>query len=113
MDAAAHFWAAALSRPVDLGHPMNRDNYRMLTTPPDEPIVEIQRVDHESRVHIDVETDDIPAEVRRLERLGAAVVDRPERWVIGDGCDTGIAWPRSRGEPVPTNYSQASFACAI
>jgi pimeloyl-ACP methyl ester carboxylesterase len=26
--------------------------------------------------------DDIPAEVRRLERLGATVVDRPELWVI-------------------------------
>jgi len=34
----------------------------MLVTPPDEPIVEIQRVDHESRVHIDIETDDIFAE---------------------------------------------------
>jgi len=27
----------------------------------DEPIVETQCVDHESRVHIDIETDDIPA----------------------------------------------------
>jgi len=40
-------------------------------TPPDEPIVEIQRVDHESRVHTDTKTDDIPAEVTRLEKLGA------------------------------------------
>src|SRR5262245_66209700 len=64
VDEAAHFWAAALGRPVDLDHPMSRDNYRKLATPPDEPIVEIQRVEHESRVHIDVETDNIPAEVR-------------------------------------------------
>src|SRR6266540_2075418 len=76
VDEAAHFWAAALGRPVDLDHPMSRGNYRMLATPPDEPIVEIQRVEHESRVHIDIETDDIPAEVRRLERLGATVEDR-------------------------------------
>jgi predicted enzyme related to lactoylglutathione lyase len=82
VDEAAHFWAAALGRPVDLDHPMSRDNYRMLATPTDEPIVEIQRVEHESRMHIDIETDDIPAEVRRLERLGAMVVDRPERWVV-------------------------------
>ena len=41
---------------------------------PDEPIVQIQRVEHESRVHIDIETDDIPAEVTRLEQLGAVVV---------------------------------------
>ena len=64
VDEAAHFWAVALGRPVDLGHPMSRDNYRMLATPPDELIVEIQRVEHESRVHIDIETDNIPAEVR-------------------------------------------------
>jgi hypothetical protein len=35
--------------------------------------VEIQRVEHESRVHIDIETDDIPVEVARLEQLGAKV----------------------------------------
>jgi hypothetical protein len=46
------------------------------------PIVEIQRVEHESRVHIDIETDDIPAEVGRLEKLGAKVVNRLKRWVV-------------------------------
>jgi Glyoxalase-like domain len=71
-----------LGRPVDPGHPNSRGNYRMLETPPDEPIVEIQRVDHESRVHIDIETDDIRAEVARLEKLGAKVVDRLTRWVV-------------------------------
>jgi len=40
----------------------------MLATPADELIVEIQRVDHKSRVHIDIETDDIPAEVAHLRR---------------------------------------------
>jgi hypothetical protein len=82
IDQAASFWAGALGRAVDIGHPGTRGNYRMLETPPDEPIVEIQRVDHESRVHIDIETDYIPAEVARLEKLGAKVVDRLERWVV-------------------------------
>ncbi|TCU20614.1 VOC family protein [Rhizobium sullae] len=82
VDAAADFWAAALGRPVDLNHPGSRDNYRMLATPADEPIVQIQQVDHESRVHIDIETDDIPAEVARLEKLGAKVVNRLGRWVV-------------------------------
>jgi hypothetical protein len=82
VDAAAGYWAAALGRKVDLSHPGSRGNYRMLETPPDEPIVQIQRVDHESRVHIDIETNDIPAEVVRLEKLGAKVVDRLERWVV-------------------------------
>jgi predicted enzyme related to lactoylglutathione lyase len=82
LDAAARFWAEALGRAVDLSHPASRGQYRMLETPPDEPIVEIQQTDHESRAHIDIETDDIPAEVARLEKLGAAVVARLERWVV-------------------------------
>ena len=82
VDEAAQFWAQALGRSVDLEHPASRGNYRMLETPPDECIVEIQRVAHESRVHIDIETDDIPAEVRRLEGLGAKVVEILERWVV-------------------------------
>jgi hypothetical protein len=44
--------------------------------------VQIQRVEHESRVHLDIETDDIPAEVARLEKLGAVVDKRLERWVV-------------------------------
>jgi predicted enzyme related to lactoylglutathione lyase len=44
--------------------------------------VQVQRVDHESRVHLDIETDDIPAEVARLEALGATVVRRLERWAV-------------------------------
>ena len=82
VDAAAEFWAAALGRPVDSKHPATRGNYRMLETPPDEPIVEIQKVEHESRVHIDIETDDIPAEVKRLGKLGAAVVAELPRWTV-------------------------------
>jgi predicted enzyme related to lactoylglutathione lyase len=82
VDAAARFWAQALGRPVDPHHPGTRGNYRMLETPPDEPIVQIQRVAHESRVHLDIETDDIAAEVARLEKLGATVAARLPRWVV-------------------------------
>src|SRR5215831_1033530 len=82
VDAAARFWGEALGRPVDLDHRGSRGNYRMLETPTDEPIVQIQGVDHESRVHIDIETDDIAAEVARLEKLGATVVGPVKRWVV-------------------------------
>jgi predicted enzyme related to lactoylglutathione lyase len=82
VDEGAGFWSQALGRAVDSNHQGSRGNYRMLETPPDEPIVQIQRVTHESRVHIDIETDDIPAEVARLEKLGAKVVNRLERWVV-------------------------------
>lgn len=82
VDQAASFWADALGRPVDLDHPGSRGDYRMLASPSEEPIVQIQRVSHGSRVHLDIETDDIPAEVARLEGLGAVVVERLERWVV-------------------------------
>ncbi len=82
IEAAARFWAEALGRPIDSNHPGTRGNYVMLETPPDEISVQIQRVDHESRIHLDIETDDIPAEVARLEKLGATVDQRLERWVV-------------------------------
>jgi predicted enzyme related to lactoylglutathione lyase len=82
IDAAARFWSQALGRPIDVDHAGSRGNYRMLETPTDEPIVQLQRVEHESRVHIDIESDDIAAEVARLEKLGAKVVNRLERWVV-------------------------------
>ena len=80
--AAARFWAEALGRPVDPDHPGTRGNYVMLENRPGQISVQIQRVDHESRVHLDIEADDIPAEVARLEKLGASVDKRLERWVL-------------------------------
>jgi predicted enzyme related to lactoylglutathione lyase len=82
IDAAARFWAEALGRPVDPDDPGTHDHYRMLETPPGALSVQVQRVEHESRVHIDIETDDIPAEVARLEKLGATIAKRMERWVV-------------------------------
>lgn len=82
VEAAARFWGEALGRAVDPDHPGTRGNYVMLEGRPDEISVQIQRVEHESRVHLDIETDDIPAEVGRLEKLGATVDTRMERWVV-------------------------------
>ena len=82
IQSAAGFWAEALGRPIDPDHPGTRGNYVMLENRPDEISVQIQRVDHESRVHLDIETDDIPAEVARLEKLGATVDKRLDRWVV-------------------------------
>ena len=82
VDAAAHFWAEALGRPVDPDHPGTRGNYRMLATPEGEISVQIQRVEHDSRIHLDIETDDIPAEVERLQKLGATIDTQMERWVV-------------------------------
>ena len=82
IQAAARFWAEALGRPINPDHPGTRGNYVMLEDRPGEVSVQIQRVEHESRVHLDIETDNIPAEVARLEKLGAKVHERLERWVV-------------------------------
>jgi hypothetical protein len=39
-------------------------------------------VDHESRVHLDIEADDLDAEVKRLEALGAKRVAFVKRWWV-------------------------------
>ena len=82
IEAAARFWAEALGRPIDPDDPGTRGDYVMLESRPDEISVQIQRVDHDSRIHLDIETDDIPAEVERLEKLGATVHEKLERWVV-------------------------------
>ena len=82
INEAARFWAEALGRPIDPDHPGTRGDYVMLENRPDEISIQVQRVDHESRIHLDIETDDIPAEVARLEKLGAVVDKRLERWVV-------------------------------
>ena len=82
VDAAAAFWSQALgwkSQVID--DPINA-NYRQLETPPDQPTMLVQGVPHPSRVHIDIETDDIDAEVQRLERLGARRVQFVKRWWV-------------------------------
>ena len=36
------------------------------------------------RIHLDIETDDVAAEVARLVALGATIVDEPEGFVVLD-----------------------------
>lgn len=40
----------------------------------------VQRVEHEARVHLDIQTDDLDAEVTRLEKLGAKRDRFLKRW---------------------------------
>ena len=47
-----------------------------------EPYAEVQKVAHPSRVHLDIETDDIEAEVARLEKLGAKRLEAIRDWVV-------------------------------
>ena len=79
IEGAAEFWSAALGYKRE-GPPL--DNYVTLETPDVEPYLEVQQVDHASRVHLDIETDDIDAEVQRLEELGAKRLGEVKTWVV-------------------------------
>ena len=70
LEAAARFWSAALGLKVSARRRAD-PLYRTLDTAADEVHIEVQQVTHPSRVHLDIEADDIEAEVRRLEKLGA------------------------------------------
>lgn len=81
IDAAANFWAAAIGRsPVSSSDPS--DPYRLLKGSPDEMKVLVQAVQHESRVHLDIETNDVEAEAARLEQLGASKVAKIHSWWV-------------------------------
>ena len=80
--AASAFWGRALGyKSVPFADPANA-NYVHLETGPNELQIEVQKVEHESRVHIDIETDDIEAEAARLEALGAKRIDKIRTWLI-------------------------------
>ena len=81
LDAAAEFWGRALGRSVRPSADGD-SNYRDLTAPDDPLIVNVQKVDHPSRVHLDIEADDIEAEVKRLEALGAKRIERIKTWWV-------------------------------
>jgi predicted enzyme related to lactoylglutathione lyase len=78
---AAQFWAAALGMPVHELPGSEGELYRKLLDPGGS-IIEVQKVEHPSRVHLDIETDDIDAEVRRLESLGAVKVGQVKTWCV-------------------------------
>lgn len=80
---SARFWSAALGKPLATVDQDGDGRYAELATADDEPIILLQKVDHESRVHLDIETDDLDAEVARLEQLGAErIAFQRERWWV-------------------------------
>jgi predicted enzyme related to lactoylglutathione lyase len=80
LESEAQFWRAALGG--DITSPSPGGRYIDLQADPSDPHVILQRVEHPSRIHIDIETDDIEAEVRRLQDLGATVIEKMERWTV-------------------------------
>jgi predicted enzyme related to lactoylglutathione lyase len=78
LEAATRFWSQALGRTAK----EPQGNYTALEDRPGQPYVEVQRVAHPSRVHLDIETDDIEAEVTRLEALGARRIEQIRTWWV-------------------------------
>jgi len=79
-EPTAAFWAAALGAEPHLD-PEDPD-YVELGEPSPGFEVMVQRVGAAARVHLDIETDDVEAEVARLERLGAARVGKVRSWWV-------------------------------
>ena len=84
LGAAADFWSQALGLAVLDPNEGGEDRYARLAPGPGGLHIEVQKVEHASRVHLDIETDDIEAEVTRLTALGAVEISRPRngRWVV-------------------------------
>jgi hypothetical protein len=114
--AGIDFWSAATGHPIDPDP--SDDDWASLGTFGDGFHLEVQRTGAGTppRWHVDVETDDVPAEVARLEALGARrLADMGSFWQMRDptglvfcvvGVQTGqdferhaTTWPDPGGVP--------------
>lgn len=75
------FWTKALGTSAEVD---DDGKYAKLDMPDGSPAVLLQAVEHTSRVHLDVETDDKDAECERLKGLGATEVARIKGWIVMD-----------------------------
>jgi predicted enzyme related to lactoylglutathione lyase len=82
LDAAARFWGSALGMPVRDLPPGPGNRYKQLGDAHHGLDFEVQQVDHPSRVHLDIETDDVDAEVSRLAALGARRIAQVGTWWV-------------------------------
>ncbi len=80
LEREAQFWSLALGGVAVAHDPEGR--YIDLRGDPAEPQMILQKVEHQSRIHLDIETDDRDAEVKRLESIGATVVETIARWTV-------------------------------
>jgi hypothetical protein len=79
---AAAFWGGALGLAVEPLPGEEGQTYARLRDPDERLHIEVQTVTHPSRVHLDIETDDVEAEVRRLEALGARRLRQVSSWWV-------------------------------
>jgi hypothetical protein len=82
LDRAADFWGGALGMPVRALPPGEGEIYKQLMDSHHGLHIEVQAVTHPSRIHLDIESDDVEAEVQRLEKLGATRVQLVRTWWV-------------------------------
>jgi len=82
LGAAAGFWGQALGMEIRQLPAEEGEKYVRLVDRNSELHIEVQKVEHPSRVHLDIEADDIEAEVSRLEALGARRVAQVHSWWV-------------------------------
>jgi DNA-binding XRE family transcriptional regulator len=93
LERATTFWMAALDAIEEPISEQSKEIYRKLRLPDSEIRVLLQRTadkkTSKERMHLDLETDDVEAEVQRLEELGATRYDHQQErgfdfWVMRD-----------------------------
>ena len=106
LEQAAEFWSAALGYELRPKAEEASPLYRQMQTEKLGLHVEVQTVEHESRVHLDIESDDVEAEVRRLEALGAKRIGKVHTWCVMEA-PTGqrfcVVRPQNEGFPEQAN----------
>jgi predicted enzyme related to lactoylglutathione lyase len=93
LDAGVTFWSAALDATEEPLSEASSQVYRRLKLPDSNIRILLQHTadpkTHKERMHLDLESDDVEAEVRRLEALGATRWDHQQErgydfWVLQD-----------------------------
>jgi predicted enzyme related to lactoylglutathione lyase len=79
-EKTAAFWAGAMG--VDAEDDDENPEYAFLGEVTPGFSMYVQEVGAAARVHLDIETDDVEAEVGRLERLGATRVEQIKSWWV-------------------------------
>ncbi|MGA8679990.1 MAG: VOC family protein [Acidimicrobiales bacterium] len=74
------FWSGALGVEAEIDD--DDPNYASIGEPVPGFQFMVQQVDAPARIHLDIETDDVDAEVDRLEGLGAERVEKIESWWV-------------------------------
>lgn len=80
-DATVAFWRGALDAPLEQVE--KYPEFHGARLPSHDLLLLTQQLgDGGPRVHVDIHTDDLDAEVARLEALGATRVERQDRWWV-------------------------------